>query len=314
MTQALDLVQGALRSIGALEAGETADPDQANDALVLLNDMVAAWSNSGMLVHYVTEIVFPLVGGTKDYTIGPGGSMAAVFTGSIAIPGTLTVTALTSGAIAIGQTLTGTGVAAGTTLTSFATGAGGSAAGALGTYKTSPITTLVASTTITASYQRPLRINSAFVRVATIDYPVSVLNVEEYELIGLKSLNGPWPRALYYQPAAPVGNITFWPLPSSGEIHLYADTVLQQFNTLADVVQLPQGYNLALRFNLAELMMPEYGRSAHETAAIVMKFAAEGRGLIKRTNMQPQPNARFDPLLMAQRRNDAGWYLHGGFN
>ena len=314
MVQALDIVQGALRTIGALEAGETADPDQANDALNLLNDLLASWSNSTMLVHYITEVVFPLVGNQKDYTIGPGGSMAAVFTGSIALPGTLTVTAIASGAIAIGQTLVGSGVVAGTTITAGITGAGGSAAGALGTYKTSPITTLVASTSITGSYQRPLKINSAFVRVATLDYPVAVLNVEEYELIGLKTLNGPWPRGLYYQPSMPVGNITFWPVPASGEIHMFADSVLTQFSTLSDVVQLPQGYNLALRYNLAELMMPEYGRSAHETAALVMKFAADGRALIKRTNMQPQPNARFDPMLMTQRRNDASWFLHGGFN
>ena len=143
---------------------------------------------------------------------------------------------------------------------------------------------------------------------------MAILGVDDYELIGLKSLNGPWPRALYYQPSMPVGNITFWPVPSSGEVHLFADSVLSQFSTLSDTVTLPQGYNLAMRYNLAELMMPEYGRSSHETAALVMKFAADGRGLIKSANMQPMPNARFDPMLMTQPRQDAGWILHGGYN
>lgn len=310
MTQVLDIVKSALRTIGALEAGETPDADQANDALVLLNDMVAAWSNSKMMVHYTTDIVFPLVTNVKDYTIGPGGTMGAVFTGSVS-GFTLTVSALTSGALALGQVISGTNITAGTTITSFGTGAGG-VANAVGTYTLSQSMT-AASTTITGSYQRPLRINSAYVRVSSVDYPVAVLSIEDYELIGLKSLNGPWPRGLYYQPSEPLGNIAFWPLPSSGEMHMLADTVLGQFNTLSDVIQLPQGYNLALRYNLAELMMPEYGRASAETADFVIRFAADGRALIKRTNMQPQQNARFDPALLTGVRNDAGWILSGGF-
>ncbi len=311
MTQALDIVSGALRAIGALEAGEQPDPDAANDALILINDMIAAWSNSRMMIHYTTEVIHPLVVNVKDYTIGPGGSVGAVFTGSIA-GFILTVTSITSGALALGQTITGAGIAAGTTITAFGTGAGEVVNG-LGTYRVS-ITNTVGSIPITASYQRPLRINSAFVRSSSIDYPVAILSVEDYETIGLKSLNGPWPRALYYQPSMPLGNVTFWPLPSSGEMHLFADTVLSQFTTLQDVIQLPQGYNLALRFGLAELLMPEYGRTSQSSAALVAQYAANGRALIKRTNMQPQQYARFDPAIVSNRRQDAGFILTGGFD
>lgn len=312
MTTPLDLVSGALRSIGALESGEVPDADSANDALQTLNDMIAQWSNAGMLVHYTTEIVFPLVASTYQYTIGPGGTMSAVFTGSIS-GNTLTVTAITSGAIALGQTLVGTNVTAGTTITSFLTGAGGSATGAIGTYKLSTTST-AASTTITANYQRPLRISSGFVRVATLDYPVAPLSVGDYELIGLKTLAGAWPRAFYYQPSMPVGNITFWPVPPAGcEIHLFADTVLGQFNSLSDTVQLPQGSNLALRFGLAELLMPEYGGASRAGAELVMKFAADGRAYLKRTNMQPQQSMKFDPVLIQSPRTDAAWIYSGGF-
>lgn len=311
MTTPLDIVSGALRSIGALESGETPDADAANDAFTLLNDMLAEWSNSGMLVHYSSEIVFPLSNNLKDYTIGPGGSMSAVFTGSIA--GTvLTVTGLTSGSLALGQTLSGAGITAGTQITSFATGAGG-VAGAVGTYKVSTSQT-VGPIAITASYQRPLRINSGFVRVNTLDYPMAPLNIETYELVGLKTLNSSWPKAWYYQPSVPLGNITFWPVPNAAcEVHLFADTVLGQFNTLSDVIQLPQGYNLALRYNLAVLLTPEYGRSAQGAMQLILKLAAEGKGLIKRTNMQPQPKVQFDPMLVQNQRTDASWIMSGGF-
>ena len=309
MTQAKDIINGALRAIGALEAGETPDADQANDALVLLNDMLAAWSNSRMLLHYQTEIIFPIVPNQKSYTIGPGGSIGAVFTGSLSLT-TLTVTSITSGGLAIGQTLTGAGITAGTTITAFGTGAGESANG-VGTYTVNTNYAVpLGPVSITAAYQRPLSINTAFVRVATLDYPVAVISLEDYELLGLKSLNGPWPRALYYQPSIPLGNITFWPNPSSGEMHIFADTVLAEFTTLFDTVKLPQGYNLALRYNLAELLLPEYGRPEN---ANIAKFAAGGRAMIKRSNMKPQQTMSYDAAIVRNQRNDAGWILSGGY-
>lgn len=309
VTQVRDIINGSLRAIGALEAGETPDADQANDALVLLNDMIAAWSNSRMMIHYQTEIIFPIVPSQKSYTIGPGGSIGAVFTGSLSLT-TLTVTSIASGGLALGQTLTGAGVTAGTTITAFGTGAG-EAANGIGTYTVDTnYPAPVGPGSITASYQRPLAINTAFVRVATLDYPVAVLALEDYELLGLKSLNGPWPRALYYQPSLPLGNITFWPNPSSGEMHIFADTVLGQFTTLSDVVKLPQGYNLALRYNLAELLLPEYGRPVN---AHIERAAAAGRALIKRSNMKPQQTMSYDAAIVRNIRNDAGWILSGGY-
>lgn len=301
-----------MRSIGALESGETPDSPSANDAFTLLNDMLASWSNERMMVHYTTEVVFPLVGNQYRYTIGPGGQIGAVMTGSIS-GFTLTVSALTSGALAIGQTITGAGIAAGTKITSFGTGAGGQGAAALGTYTLNTSQT-VASTTIAASYERPLRVNSAFVRVSNLDYPVSCISQEDYEKIGFKTLNGPWPRALFYQPSEALGSVTVWPVPASGEMHMWCDTILGSFNTLSDVVQLPQGYNLAMRYSLAEYLTPEYGMASAHSMATISKMAAKGRAMIKKTNMQPQQLVTLDPMLMTPGVvQDAGWILTGGF-
>lgn len=160
---------------------------------------------------------------------------------------------------------------------------------------------------------RPLKINSAFVRVSTLDYPVAVLNVEEYELIGLKQLNGPWPRALYYQPTMPLGTLNFWPNPASGEIHMFVDTVFTPFATLSDTVSMPQGYKMAMRWNLAKLLMPGYGKLNQIQIAMVTENAAQGIAFIKRTNEQPQQPARFDDVLGSRRVRDAGFIMHGGF-
>jgi hypothetical protein len=111
---------------------------------------------------------------------------------------------------------------------------------------------------MTGYYERPLAIESAFVRVTTtsngapiygggLDYPISVVSLEEYESIGLKSLNGPWPKVVYYQPSELLGTVYVWPNPAQGEMHLFASTIFRQFGTLYDTIQLPQGYNMALR-------------------------------------------------------------------
>jgi hypothetical protein len=73
----------------------------------------------------------------------------------------------------------------------------------------------------------------------------------------------------------PVGNLTFWPVPGSGEMHLFAETVLQGFTTLSDTVNLPQGYNMAIRWNLAELLIPEYGKNDPVMVAKITKHAED---------------------------------------
>ena len=323
MTQPIDIVSRALKDIGALEAGEVPSADAAQDAFDMLNDLIDQWSNEQMMVYYKTEIVWAVTQNVTQYTIGPGGNIGASFTGSIAGT-TLTIPAsgLAAGYITLGQTLKGTGITAGTTITGFLTGAGGSINYA-GTYVVSTPQT-ASSTTISAYYQRPLSINSAFVRVMTtsngqpiynggLDYPVSVLNIEQYNLIGLKSLNGPWPKAVYYQPSELLGNITVWPNPAQGEMHLFADTVFTRYGTLYDSISLPQGYTMGFGWGLAARLMPSNGKAPARRTGVVNAFAAQAKATLKRTNMKPPQVSSYDDVLVSGRRKDAGWILSGGF-
>ena len=305
-----DIIASALSDIGALSPGEPIDPNLGNDAFNTLNDLIDQWSNQRLMIPYITEIIHPLTPSVYTYTIGPTGSINATVNASIA--GTvMTVNSVSVGAVTLGQSISSASVSSGTVITQFNTGAG-TVSTAPGTYTVNQSQT-VTSGTMTLFYQRPLRINDAFVRVSNLDYPVAILTQEEYMLIGLKGLNGPWPRALYYQPSMALGNITYWPNPSSGEMHLFADSILGQFTSLSDVVNLPQGYKMALRWNLAELLMPSYGVDSQAVTQMVMKNAAMSRGMIKRTNAHPPPVVQFDDVLKAGRRRDAGWILHGGF-
>ena len=392
MTQPYDIITRALKDIGALEAGEAPTADAAQDAFDMLNDILDQWSNEDMMVSYKTEIIFPIVNGQTQYTIGQGGEIGSNFTGTFS-GNTLTVSTINSGAIALGMTLSGSGVSSGTTIVAFKSGAGGnvnevgtytlnttqttvapiftgsisgttlnvtavtqgiigvgsvltgtgvtsgttitafvSASGGTGTYtvgtsqttSSTTITGTITPITITGYYQRPLSIDSAFVRVNTtsngvpiynggLDYPVAVLNLENYEMIGLKTLNGPWPKALYYQSAIPLGNIFVWPNPAQGEMHIFASTLFTRYNTMYDTITLPQGFNMAMRWCLAERLMPMYGKVSGTAAQLINTFAGGAKATIKRTNMKPPQTARYSDAILSSRQKDAGWILSGGF-
>ena len=325
MTMPYDVISRALKDIGALESGETPTPDAALDAFDMMNDMIDQWSNENMMVFNVTEIICPVISGQTQYTIGPNPStlnfIGASFTGSIS-GNILTVTAIASGAIAQGQTLSGTGITAGTKITQFLTGAGGNI-NETGTYQLN-ISQTVASTSITAYYQKPLNIDSAFVRVNTtsngqpitgggLDYPMSVLALQDYEMIGLKTLNGPWPKAVYFNPGSDSGNLFIWPSPAQGEMHLFANTLFSRYDSMYEDLQLPQGYSMALRWCLAERLMPMYGKASPTQIGMIQTFAGQAKATLKRTNMSPLQTARYPDALLVNKAKDAGWILTGGF-
>lgn len=323
MTKPIDIITRAMKDIGAVAAGEVPTADEAQDGLDLLNDMLAQWSNENMMVFYKTEIVFQTVQNTVQYTLGPGGSVGATLTGSIS-GNTLTVppNGVTYGAITMGMTLSGGGILPGTTIVGFGTGAGGNVNEG-GTYTVSKSQS-VASTTINAYYERPLTIESAFVRVATmqggssvaggyLDYPVAILSLEEYESLGIKQLNGPWAKMIYYMPAETLGTLYVFPNPAQGELHLFAQTIFRQFQNLNDTITLPQGYNMALRWCLAERMMPMYGKVNQTQIGMISALAAQAKSTIKRTNMRPPQISRYPDSLLMGKAKDAGFIMDGGF-
>lgn len=397
MTAPIDIISRALKDIGALEAGETPTPDAAQDAFDMLNDLIDQWSNEGMMIYNVTEIIFPLIAGQTQYTIGPDPSTAnyigAQITGTISGK-ILTVNGVTSGAVALGQTLSGTGInGVATKIVEFLTGAGGNvnetgtyrlnfdsttptpaftgsisgttltvsamaagylgvgavisgsgvaanttieavlnASGGVGTYTVNNSQT-VASEAMTANitpipitlyYQKPLGIDSAFVRINTnsngqpilnggLDYQVNILALENYNQIGLKTLNGPWPTALYYNAGAESGNVTVWPNPSQGEMHMFTSTIFSTYQDIYENLTFPQGYSMALRWNLAERLMPMYGKASATQISMINAYAAQSKATLKRTNMKPVMVASYPNQMLVGRAKDAGWILTGGF-
>ena len=70
-----------------------------------------------------------------------------------------------------------------------------------------------------------------------------------------------------------------------------------------------------MRYGLAELLIPEYGSASQSQVQMVTDLAAQGRALIKRSNMRPQQTVRLDSMLRGSNHvSDASFILSGGFS
>lgn len=74
-----DLIDGALRLIGALAEGETASANTTNDALSALNDLLDSWSNESLIAFPVVreQLTFASAGLKQTYVWGTDGDLAS---------------------------------------------------------------------------------------------------------------------------------------------------------------------------------------------------------------------------------------------
>lgn len=106
---------------------------------------------------------------------------------------------------------------------------------------------------------RPVQITSAYVNSGGVDYPVKIKDAAWYARIHDKDLGATIPNGLWYNPGYPTGTIYVW-WPGGGTLTLQALVPLQDPTTLTEDMALPGEYDQAIIWNLANLMMPEYGR------------------------------------------------------
>lgn len=69
-----DLIRSSMRLIGVIATGETPTADEANDGLLVLNDLLENWSTENLSVWGSSNQTFVLVPGQSIYTIGPLGN------------------------------------------------------------------------------------------------------------------------------------------------------------------------------------------------------------------------------------------------
>lgn len=73
MTTAQNIVDGVLRQISSVTPGEAIDGNEAANALIVINRLIAAFSMEWGLINAIVREGFNLTVGTTSYTIGSGG-------------------------------------------------------------------------------------------------------------------------------------------------------------------------------------------------------------------------------------------------
>lgn len=78
MSIAHDMVSSALRKVGVLASGETAQGEEADETLEIMNDILEQWSLEDLMIYCSTVLTLPLTAGINNYTVGPTGDLVAV--------------------------------------------------------------------------------------------------------------------------------------------------------------------------------------------------------------------------------------------
>jgi hypothetical protein len=72
-TNAMALITSALRLINVVASGEPVELSEANDSLMVLNQMIDGWNADGLSVFTTRSDDYALNIGQQEYTLGPGG-------------------------------------------------------------------------------------------------------------------------------------------------------------------------------------------------------------------------------------------------
>lgn len=116
---------------------------------------------------------------------------------------------------------------------------------------------------------RPTKIVGAYLTLTNgsipVDYPMQVINFDDYNDIRLKTLQTNFPGYLYYQASFPIGECYIYPLYANngastapGTITLTSWKPLPIIVNPTDYIELPPGYWEAIVFNLAIRIAEEY--------------------------------------------------------
>jgi hypothetical protein len=116
--------------------------------------------------------------------------------------------------------------------------------------------------------ERPIRIESASVFSGGIDSGLEIVDSVGWEAVPEKQAASVYVRKLYCDYGYPVSTVYIWPAPRlAGQLEMWIYAVMSQFPDVNTTIDLPEGYEAGLRFNLAMNLAPEYGRPVDQVVA-----------------------------------------------
>ena len=121
--------------------------------------------------------------------------------------------------------------------------------------------------------------------------PLSIITVYDWADIRLPDLTSTIPEQLYYERSTPLGHLRFYPKPdTSAAVEIYTWAKLGRFTALDEVAEFPEGYEEAIKYNLAMRLAMEFRTDIPQFVATT---ALKSFGYVKRLN-KVTPVLQFD--------------------
>lgn len=133
---------------------------------------------------------------------------------------------------------------------------------------------------------RPIDIRYMTVKQGNTDYSLYPMSQEQYAKISQKTITTE-PDSFYYDAGYPLGTIRFYPVPDGDSVDIYSVKSLESFASLGTTFAMPEEYRLALEYNLAEMLAPEYEREASPT---VRRMAKRTKNAVEAQNSRNDKN------------------------
>lgn len=145
---------------------------------------------------------------------------------------------------------------------------------------------------------RPTRIEKVMLQYPqgsnpTLNLPVPILNIDQYNAFSVPDTQSTIPQFIYIDGEYPARNLYLYPVPTLvNSLNIYTWEQLESFASLDDSLSFPDGYERALRYNLAVDLAPEYGI---DPLATVVQRAVDSKASIAAMNNSYTPLLRSDP-------------------
>lgn len=301
MTTASALIELALKEAHVIGVGQTPLSEDVNDALRLLNYMLAQWNRKRWLVYQLVDLVVNATG-AESYTIGPGGDIQTTIrpdriekaffrqfgAGPDSSPTSVAVSP--TGSPFVWQApsdgvLTVTGGTVSQVLFSSASGPSTwTASSSPVTVETGDAVQLVYSVVPDSVVFVPDETTTTMPAVPAnaVDYPLDILeSFEDYSRISIKGLTA-FARVMFYDPGYPLGRVFVWPKPSNQfQLHLLVKKHLEAIANTATDLDLPPEYEAALHYNLSMRLCQHYSLPVAEE---LKGFARDGLEVLRGSN------------------------------
>jgi len=132
---------------------------------------------------------------------------------------------------------------------------------------------------------RPNLISLAGFVVDDYEYPIDIVNEQEWAAVSDKTLTSTIPTKLFIVNSYPLAKLYLWPRPTgTNTLTLYTPKQITEAANASTDLALPPGYSRMLRYNLAKELAPEFGRTLDPN---ILETAMDTKAEIKRQNFQP---------------------------